>query len=400
MPAKVTVRPVMVRGVKMWRVRRIENGKPKRTFFDTQTKALSERKRLELQQSRAGKIWLSLPAHEQEQLILAYTLAKERGIDLQSALMSAQDNVPQQSPTLINVIGDLIDAKRKAGRSEDYTDTLENVLTQFATMIGDRRKFHTLTVHDVERFLDAKKLASRSTLRSRLSTMFKFGIRRGHRTDNPCERLEAITTTRKPPAVFTVKQFEAAAKWLLASTTDDKKCLAWFALTTVCGLRPEEAEKTDEKRDINFKEGFIRVEAQTTKVRQRRVVYPKHEAMLFLKWTLKHGGVLPIDPQVRQRMISGKRWKNVSKGFVATEGLRGALGFDQWPKDITRHTAASYWLADCGSTATVSEALGNSEKVLRSHYKAVVTRKEAKAFWAMVKNMATVKVNRSRGDGQ
>jgi site-specific recombinase XerD len=378
----------MVRGIKMWRVRRIENGKPKRTFFETEKRALAEKSRLELEVSRAGKTWLSLKAHEQEQLILAYHLAREKGIDLHAALSAAQNLSPVDSRTIINTIGELIKVKRNAGRSGSYLDTLESVLTEFSTFVGDRRQFHAVTFHDVERYLDSKKIASRSTLRSRLSTMFKFGIRRGYRTDNPCERLEAITVTRKPPAVFTVKQFETAVKWLLSSKTDDRKCLAWFALSTVCGLRPEEAEKTDEKRDINFKEGFIRVEAQTTKVRQRRVVYPKKEAMLFLKWTLKHGGVLPIAPQVRQRMISGKRWKNVSKGVVITEGLRGALGFEQWPKDITRHTAASYWLADCGSTATVSEALGNSEKVLRSHYKAVVTRKEAKAFWAAVRRLA------------
>jgi integrase len=168
---------------------------------------------------------------------------------------------------------------------------------------------------------------------------------------------------------------------LSAEVLGELEALAWFALSTLCGLRPQEAEKTV-KADINFKERYVRVEAQTTKVRQRRIVYPKPEAIKFLKWAIKHGGTLPLDPQIRQRIIAGVSWKN-KDGVQRRPGLRHALGFKVWPKDITRHTAASYWLASDVSTAHVAEMLGNSEKILKSHYKALVTREQAKEFWEM-----------------
>ena len=52
-------------------------------------------------------------------------------------------------------------------------------------------------------------------------------------------------------------------------------------LLNFAGLRPEEAAKTTWAM-INFKEGWIRVEAQTSKIRQRRVVYAPPMAMAWL----------------------------------------------------------------------------------------------------------------------
>lgn len=85
----------------------------------------------------------------------------------------------------------------------------------------------------------------------------------------------------------------------------------------------------------------------------------------MLKESLKHG-CLPIDPQRRRRVI---------------RRLRQVLGFDKWPKDITRHSAASYWLADTNNAAHVADMLGNSEKTLKAHYKAVVTREQSREFF-------------------
>jgi len=138
------------------------------------------------------------------------------------------------------------------------------------------------------------------------------------------------------------------------------------------------------------------VEKQTTKVRLRRVVYPRPEAMAFLKWALakKTGGVLPISSLAKKRLLAGQvrklpasvRLKRPPRRRRA-EGLRGALGFKTWPKDITRHTAASYWIGAGASVGEVAEALGNSESVLKRDYKALVTRAEAEEFWKVVKGL-------------
>lgn len=371
---KVTVRPCLVRGVKQWKVRRWENGKPKRTFFASKKEADAEAVTLRTQLDRAGEVWLSLSAREREDLIAAFHEAQKKGIDLRMAISQASGQAVQ-SPSARSVIDELKSSKLRSGRDPKYVTNLGIVLDQFVKG-RESLLINKFTLADVETFLDSKSLNYRSTVRGKLSTLFNFAVRRGYRLDNPCNRLEQIKVTRVSPSIFTVKQFTTAVEWL---NKHQRAGLAWFALATLCGLRPEEAEKTT-KADVHFKEGFVKVEAQTTKVRQRRVVYPKPEAMAFLKWAIKRGGKLPIGKAPRMKIISGRKTK--------AQGLRHALGFKVWPKDITRHTAASYWLASDGSAAHVADMLGNSERVLKRDYKALVTRAEAVEFWKVVKTVA------------
>lgn len=360
---KVTVHPVKVRKKRMYAVYRREGGKRKRSFFQSKAAADAQAEQLRDQISKAGEAWFSLPAPDRDRLMQAYALAKERGVDLNTILNGAQPTT--EGPKLKEFIADLITTKENAGRADQYTKTLKTTLTQFAA--GRSLTISQITLAHVESFLHSKSLPSRSTLRSRLSTMFKFAIRRGHRLDNPCARLEPVTVIREAPAVFTVPQAAKCLKWL----KQHPEALPWFILSTLCALRPEEADKTS-SAEINFKEGFVKVEAQTTKVRQRRIVYPKPEAMRLLKKSLKRG-TIPITKVTRRRWI---------------RKLRDHLGWKLWPKDITRHTAISYWLASGASVADVADMSGNSEKTLRKHYRAIVTRREAVKLWRQVSKLA------------
>lgn len=373
------VRPLLLRGVIRWRVDHIDpqTGKRRQPSFANKTDAERAARQLEAGVKVVRKSWRRLSAGEQSELSIAYRIARQNGHSLSDLLSQAKTRDPEgNGPKLIVVIRELTEAKDSSGRSDVYVKSLGNVLVDFATGL-EHRPINRVTVEDVQRFLDAKTLASRSTFRARLSTLFKFAIRRRYRRDNPCEQLESVTYLKPRPQVFTVEQFTDAWNWLKATATDG---LGWFVLSTCCGLRPEEAEKTT-KEDINFTEGFVRVEAQTTKVRQRRVVYPRAEAMALLHKAKDLGARFPITPARRQLIIQGRD----------DDGLRNALGFKAWPKDITRHTAATYLLADGQTAGDVAESLGNSAQILNRDYKALKTRKEAVEFWQTVEQLATGK---------
>jgi integrase len=55
-----------------------------------------------------------------------------------------------------------------------------------------------------------------------------------------------------------------------------------------------------------------------------------------------------------------------------------------WPKDITRHTAANYWLALDGNPVHIAEQLGHSVDQLKTHYKALVTCTDEERFWGLI----------------
>jgi len=345
----------------MWRVRWWSAGRVHRKFFTGRAAADSHAAWLRGEMVGLRQRIIDLPPHEAEQLMLLRSEAAKQGVELLAlfALLKSAKAAPELMP-IRGVIGEMEAAKRRAGRAGDYLGGLVAVLMAFCAG-REALPISAFTFGDVERFLDGKALASRATLRSRLSTLFKFAVRRGYRSDNPCSRLEAISAPHVPPAIFTVEHVEQCLKWLRLNP----RLLAWFALSTFAGLRPEEAQQT-RWRDINFAEGWVKVEAATTKVRQRRVVYPHKAAMAWLKTAKRLKSELPLT--TKQRTMELK-------------SLRAVLGWAKWKQDVTRHTAASMWLAHAGSAAEVATALGHSESVLRRHYMALVTKLEAEKFY-------------------
>ncbi len=310
-----------------WLVNRLEDGSRRRTIYLTKKEADVEAARLRGQIETAGAVRVALPASARDELVRFHQACEARGVDfwdLLRAFDTRQIEVRSPSPTLGTVFEELLAAKHGAGRSPRYVDSLRIVLGPFVAG-RESLPIASLTLADVERWLDSKNPAGRATYKARLSTLFAFAIRRRYRNDNPCDAVEAPTIRAGSPAIFTVRQ---AARCLAILRRRDPRGLAWFVLSTLCGLRPEEAERTTwDAIQIDNGEAHVRVEAQTSKIRQRRIATPLPAAVSWLRIAREAGSELPLTWQVRRRTM---------------RRLRDALGWEVWPKDVTRHTAASY----------------------------------------------------------
>jgi integrase len=354
----------MQRGKMRYRVSYYDGGKRVRPSFPTKAAADSEAARLRNDIAQLGSVWINLPAAERSQLMAAWDKAKKNGVDLMTlAEKPPAPPVVSSAKKLSEIITELIGAKDSAGRDSEYTKSLKRVLNQFAKG-KESVPIDLVTFEHVETFINTKRLAYRATIRARLSTMFNFAMRRHYIKNNPCTQLEAITYHKPPPQIFKPEELKALLKWLVKNP----KGMTWFVLTTLCGLRPDEARKTP-KEKIQTDAGIIVVDTQTTKVRERRVVTPMKEAMEWLNLSLKLGGKTPFSKQVKKRLL---------------KQLRKVVGFTVWPKDITRHTAATIWLARIKSAAEVAEQLGNSERVLKRDYKALITPKQLAVLLAVI----------------
>lgn len=365
MKNKISVTRILMRGEKTWQVRwRDKENKRRRKFFSSEAAAEAEAAKLRGQFVSAEKDFRTLPSGDRETMLYAWREAERRGIDLLALLAGTADTPALAgSPALMDVHKEMDEAKRKAGKKDRYLKSLAQIVTKFAKG-RERMPINKITLEDIEKFLDSKNIRSRSTLRARLASLFKFAVRRGYRPDCPTDRLEPITMPNQTPQTMTFTEMEKALAWL----TLNPRSLAWFALSAFAGLRPEEAEKTTWK-DINFAEGWIRVEAQTSKVGQRRVVYPLPTAIAWLQQAKELGAELPLGRKARK---------------LDRIALRAELNWPVWKQDVTRHTAASNWLAVSRSSADVAESLGHSEKILKKHYKALITKAEAEKFWNLI----------------
>lgn len=65
---------------------------------------------------------------------------------------------------------------------------------------------------------------------------------------------------------------------------------------------------------------------------------------------------------------------------TAIRRLQDTFHWEEWPKEITRHTAVRYWLALDGNPLPIAEQLGHSVDRLNTHDRALVTRTDADRF--------------------
>ncbi len=226
----------------------------------------------------------------------------------------------------------------------------------------EAKPISSVTLDEIDAFINAlPSLSSRATAINRLSTLFSFAVRKGWRSDNPCERVERPHVEHGTPSILTV---EEAKKALEYTRKRMPRFLPWLTLAMFAGVRPEEADKLT-RGDIDVKRGIVTVDALAAKVRSRRIVHLKPAAVAWLR--LK--GDLPLPHVTRRRCI---------------RKLRDVLGWPAWKKDVLRHTAASYWLASDPDVGKIAMELGNSPAVLFRHYRELVGEEQAKDFWALI----------------
>lgn len=367
---KIAIRNAIKNGAPAWVVDwKAPGGKRTRRFFQTKGAAEEFRSSIQTHGTRVGDFWRALTTKERDALVSLITVAREKGHSLVDAVQAISDgrftSATMDGPKLPAVIVECLTAKRAANRRDGYVKDLGLVLGAFvrgreAVSIWD------VTASDIEQWIAAKytNMHSRATILNRVNTLFSFAVRRGYRPDNPCDRIERVTIEHVSPKILTPDE---AVKLMVAIRAEFPRGLAWFSLGLFAGIRPEECDKLSWDA-IDLVRGIVQIDAATAKVRQRRIVHLLPAAVAWLQLAKESGADLPLPNVSRRRM---------------QRDVRGTMGWDAWPQDILRHTAASYWLASIQDAGKVAHELGNSAGILLRHYRELVSREDAARFWEL-----------------
>ncbi len=269
--------------------------------------------------------------------------------------------------TIRQAIKAVIIAKKNSNRTVRYVRALKCYLNSFAKG-REKMPIETITTEAVEEWISKyKNPQTRQTWIHRLSALFSFAARRDWIEKNPCDKIESIFIDRKSPSILTPKQAET----LLADCPIAIK--PYFILATWVGMRPEEIVPMKVKgqpsqifdwSEINLSENVLKIER--SKVRRRRIVPLEPRAVELLKPYAKECG--PVGPS----HATIRRWHRRA---------RKILGLKHFPKDILRHTAATYLVAHHNDVAKVALMLGNSANVIMTHYRSIVPQADVQAFW-------------------
>ena len=195
---------------------------------------------------------------------------------------------------------------------------------------------------------------------------------------SPTATIQLIDESRMPdldtpPLILNVAQCEAL---LRATLERDRGLVPYIATGLFAGLRPNREAAGLLETDIF--DGFIRVRGLHAKDRQRRDVeiHPTLQAWLDL------GG--EFRPKNLRRRFERIR---AAAGLIRLEKVPGKerkqIVATGWAQDCLRHTFASHYMPIFGAEKTVAQLGHGDYNMLFGHYRALVTRQEAEAFWKL-----------------
>ena len=191
---------------------------------------------------------------------------------------------------------------------------------------------------------------------AKIGPFFNWCIRENYCDNNPCKTVKRPRSDDSPPSIFTPPE---TRKLLRTAFVNDRGLIPYLAIGLFAGVRPLEIQRL-QKQDIN--DLYIEIKASKTKTRKRRLVSLSNN----LKAWLRLGGDLPPNnkPKRLSRILEKARLK--------------------WKPDIMRHSYASYHLAFHQSADKTALEMGHRDtQMLFRHYRELVTKEEAQAYWSI-----------------
>lgn len=239
-----------------------------------------------------------------------------------------------------------------------------------------------ITPETVDAYL-AKRGVSASTKdndRRALSRFFSWCMERPRRwiKTNPAKAEGRKRKGEQPePVILSV---EACQSLLKAAERHRKGRLAGYvAVCLFGGLRPFEAARLTWDK-VNLKDRQIRLDGTLTKTKESRVV----EICDTLHAWLERYKDKPFHPSNWRRDFD---FIKAAAGYGNPKRLGGKFAdteLTEWVPDIMRHTAISHYFRKCESFGKTAEQFGNSESIIRRHYKGRVSTEDTTRFYALL----------------
>lgn len=336
----------------------LEHGKRHRKFFRGKRAAETEASQI---RARLGKIPTGEPATTPEEF-RAVLEARAAGVPLMDAVTHWKRTAGASGG---RTMADLITARLTASKADSisaaHRTEIGRVLELAKEAMGALLAA-SVNPTDCQAFIASAGTGfyvQRKT-RAILGSVFSNAMQLGWLTFNPASRLRLARQPHKDTiAIFTPVD---AAEWIRCVATKSPSCLAGWAIALFAGLRAAEVRRLDWSE---VKNGRIEVTAQKSKTRTRRLVdIQPNLAGILAPLAEKEGRVYPLNPE---RPLA---WAQREYGR-------------KLPRNGARHSFVSYHLALFGDVKLTAMQAGHSEAVLFQHYRELVTKEEAEAYFGI-----------------
>lgn len=270
--------------------------------------------------------------------------------------------------TVREVVDELIAAKKDAGLSRRYTDTLRCYLNRFAIAFGTN--IGSVISRMIEDWLGAQKISprGRNNIRQAIVTLFHFARSRHYLPKGQPTEADDVAKMKERGGKIGILTPMQLARLMRGCTAEIRLYLALGAFT---GMRASEILRLDWS-DINLERGHITVAAEKAKTATRRIV--------------------PIQPNLMQWMMA-YRGERLGLLFRSRRDVERAIRFAKsknidWPSNALRHSYATYRLAAIADTARVALEMGNSPQKLMTNYRELADEHDAAAWFSIAPKKA------------
>lgn len=372
---------VNVSGTTSWRVSGTKrNGERIRKNFKTKAEALQTRIDLELEEeghaesrisqrtslstnqlSEAEAVFQRIGTRNLTTIVSHYLNLEQRSetknakLDQLFAFAEAHYRPETQPITLLNATIEFLNAKKAITDKtrRNYNNSFKYLLAQ-----DPNRHVHHFTVADIEMLLDLhRKQVTRNTHQRLYSSFFNWCVRHHYILENPCNRLDPITSERHAIATLDVAEVR---RLLFASIHyQNGVTVAPIAIALFAGLRPSEIEALTPNDIID---GKIRVSGG--------------------KLRRKFSRVTPISPNLKT-WLEIYPFSGLPNGWdYKLKKLKAATKAQSWKQDVLRHTSITFQCERDKNEPLTAFHCGTSTRMMDLHYRdSAPSDNDLKEFW-------------------
>lgn len=239
-------------------------------------------------------------------------------------------------------------------------------LKRFKKKFGNE-KLQTVTALDLKAWMRSFVFNNRTLNNERavLVQFFRWARENNFLPDEVKTAPEKIKKLRADgePEIFSIAE---VTKLLTALESEKSDLLPYAAIGFFAGVRPAEMARLAWS-DVRWDHDDIEIKASIAKTGVRRLTKLQENLKAWLApYRDDSGPIAPIDADEKLSAFAKKH------------------GFDEWPRDVMRHSSISYLVAKLQQIGQVALWHGNSEHVVKKHYLELVTVKEGEAYFEIM----------------
>lgn len=374
-----------------------EKGKWKVTQYATKWKAMEAWKNVEDAKVKVGKDasaavldkrilrWVDLEAKLQDHRLTLEEVALERLKSLKHV---------ETKKKLKDALSAYLVALKKNNRSATWRQSIRSTCSRFADTVGKDKLCDAVAEKEVKDFLEGLGVAVRTkeNMRLRLSAFFTYCVEEKHMSTAPIPKSYrsalAVDEAYSSIDYFTIPQVRELLLELDSGDTtpiSDMRCFVVLGLFS--GIRPQEFRKKVTYKgkehlhflkweDVDMKKKVVTISKHLSKTKKtRKIPLPDAAVEWLLRWV---DDSFPAKDKAVVPEWHSEKYSRLKKASSIT-----------FTHDVLRHTFGTYRVALVGASKAATE-MGNSGGVVLSHYAEAVDESEAKEYFNLTPEEASL----------